>query len=168
MSNIAAELTADSVRELLDYDPSTGAFRWRKTGKGRRLDLAAGSPDRHGYLQTRINGRIYFNHRLAWLYMFGTWPEFVIDHINGNPSDNRIDNLRDVPRKTNQENQRKAASSNKTTGLLGASLHKGTGKFVAAIQSGRRSRYLGLHETPELAHEAYLSAKRTMHEGATI
>lgn len=163
-----ATLTADQVRDLLDYDPATGNLAWRKTGKGRRLDRIAGSPDRHGYLQTRVNGRMYFNHRLAWLHVHGTWPQYVIDHINGNPADNRIENLRDVPRKTNQENQRKAAASNKTTGLLGASLHRKTGKFVAAIQTDRTKHYLGLYETPEQAHAAYVTAKHQLHQGATI
>lgn len=163
-----ATLTADQVRDLLDYDPATGNLAWRKTGKGRRLDRIAGSPDRHGYLQTRVNGRMYFNHRLAWLHVHGTWPQYVIDHINGNPADNRIENLRDVPRKTNQENQRKAAASNKTTGLLGASLHRKTGKFVAAIQTNRRTHYLGLYQTPEQAHAAYVTAKHQLHQGATI
>jgi len=165
MSN---EIAADQVRELLELDAGTGVLRWRKTGRGRRLDRIAGSPDRHGYLQTRIGGRIYFNHRLVWLYVHGSWPQNVIDHINGNPTDNRIENLRDVTRKTNQENQRKAAASNKTTGLLGASLHSKTGKYVAAIQTDRKTRYLGLHETPEQAHATYLKAKHRLHQGATI
>ena len=160
--------TTEQVRELLDYDPMTGVMKWRKTGMGRRLDRIAGSADRHGYLQTRINGRMYFNHRLAWVYVHSTWPQHVIDHINGNPADNRIENLRDVPRKMNQENQRRAASSNKTTGLLGASLHRKTGKFVAAIQTDRKTHYLGLYETPEQAHAAYVNAKHQLHKGATI
>jgi hypothetical protein len=161
-------LTAARVKEVLEYDPASGVLKWRKTGKGRRLDLVAGSVDRHGYLQTRVDGRIYFNHRLAWLYVYGEWPKNVIDHINGNPADNRIENLRDVCRKTNQENQRKAAASNKTTGLLGASLHSKTGKFVASIQTNRKTVYLGLYKTPDQAHQAYITAKHQLHEGATI
>lgn len=168
MGTARSALTAQRVKELLSYDPETGKLKWVSTGKGRRLDRVAGSPDRHGYLQTRIDGQIYFNHRLIWLHVYGEWPRNVIDHINGNPSDNRIENLRDVSRKVNQENQRKAASSNKTTGLLGASLHKATGKFVASIQVDGDKRYLGLHETPEQAHQTYINAKRELHEGATV
>jgi hypothetical protein len=161
-------LTAEEVRALLRYDPETGALYWRTTGRGRRLDCKAGSLDRHGYLQTRVNGRIYFNHRLVWLYVRGAWPEQVIDHIDGDVRNNRIENLRDVSRKANQENQRSAASSNFTTGLLGASLHKPTGKYVAAIQTAGKTQYLGLYDTPEEAHAAYISAKRELHQGSTI
>ena len=168
MSNALQVLTANQVRDLFEFDRSTGVIKWRVTGPGRRLDRLAGSKDRHGYLQTRVGGRIYFNHRLVWLFVHGHWPENVIDHINGNTTDNRIENLRDVPRKTNQENQRKAAASNKTTGLLGASLHKKTGKYVAAIQTDRKTKYLGLYATPDQAHAAYLSAKHQLHKGSTI
>ena len=167
MSNAREVMTAAQARELLDYEPDTGLLMWRETGRGRRANRMAGSPDKHGYLQTRVQGRIYFNHRLAWLLVHGSWPENVIDHINGDKSDNRIANLRDVSRRTNQENQRKAALSNKTTGLLGASRHRKTGKFVASIQTNRKTKYLGLYVTPEQAHEAYVKAKHQLHQGAT-
>lgn len=171
MSNIVLAQEKDHInriRELLEYFPLTGIIMWRETGKGRRIDRIAGCTDRHGYLQTRIDGKIYFNHRIAWAYVYGEMPSGVIDHINGDPSDNRIENLRDVTRKTNQENQRRAAASNTTSGLLGVSLHRNTGKFVASIQADRKSYYLGLYETPERAHEVYIAAKRKLHKGTTI
>lgn len=161
-------LTAQEVRELFEYNNLTGELKWKTTGKGRKLNKIAGSKDRHGYLQTRIHKKIYFNHRLIWLHVYGEWPQQVIDHIDGNPLNNKIQNLRDVSRRTNQENQRKAASSNKTTKLLGSSLNKSTGKYVSTIQVNKKTIYLGLFKTPEEAHQKYLQAKRELHQGATI
>lgn len=152
---------------LLDYDSATGMFTWRETGKGRRLDLIAGSLDRHGYSQIRIGKKIYFAHRLAWLWCHGEMPAEVVDHIDGNPCNNAITNLRSVSRRVNQENQRTAPSSNKSTGLLGVSLHA-SGKYVAKIQSNRRQIYLGVFATPQAAHARYVEAKRAIHEGNTL
>ena len=162
------QLTVERLRSLLTYNPETGDIHWLVTGAGRRLNRLAGSPDRHGYLQTRIDYRMYFNHRLAWMFEHGSFPSGVIDHIDGDPLNNRISNLRDVDRRTNQENQRKAASSNKSTGLLGASLHRQTGKFHAHIQVRGKVISLGLHKTPELAHATYINTKRIMHKRSTI
>lgn len=168
MSTALATLTISRLSELLVYDESTGVLSWKRTGKGRKIGRVAGSPDRHGYLQTRIDGKAYFNHRLAWAITHGSFPAEVIDHIDGNKLNNALNNLRDVTRRVNQENQRRAPVSNRSTGLLGATLHVKTGKFMAKIQVMRKQIYLGLFETAEGAHEAYLSAKRQIHQGVTI
>lgn len=165
---MSTALDQERLKLLLTYDDATGGFVWNGCGRNQTKGRNAGSLDRHGYLQTRIDGKIYFNHRLAWLYIYGKFPDGVIDHINGNPLDNRITNLRDVSRRTNQENQRSAPSSNKTTGLLGATFHKKTGKFLAKIQVKKKQIYLGLFLTAEQAHQEYLKAKRKLHIGATI
>jgi hypothetical protein len=161
-----SNLVESRLKELLEYTSETGEMKWKTTGKGRRLDRIAGSPDRHGYLQTRIDGAIYFNHRLAWLYVHGQFPQGVIDHIDGNPINNAIANLRDVPQRLNMENQRRAPISNKSTGLIGVSKHK-LG-YMAKIQSARKQIYLGIFQTPEAAHEAYVVAKRQLHAGGTL
>lgn len=163
-----SDLTQDRLRNLLKYDHLTGVFTWNGVGPNQTKGRVAGSKDRHGYLQTRIDHAIHFNHRLAWLYINGSFPSGVIDHIDGNPLNNRICNLRDVTRRVNQENQRRAPSSNKTTGLLGATLHKPTGKFMAKIQVNREQIYIGLFDTPMGAHTAYINAKRELHQGTTI
>jgi hypothetical protein len=161
-----SELAVSRLRELLEYDPETGELKWRATGPGRRLNRIAGGSDGHGYLQTRIDGSAYFNHRLAWMYIHGAFPNGVIDHIDGNPRNNSITNLRDVPHRQNLENQRTAPSSNKSTGLLGASKHK-LG-YMAKIQVARKQVYLGIYRTPELAHQAYVHAKRELHKGGML
>ncbi len=88
-----------------------------------------------------------------------------MDHLNGDASDNRLANLRDVPQEVNQQNQRRANADSKT-GLLGAS-PRGP-RFQAAITTQGDRRYLGLFDTAEEAHQAYLTAKRQLHAGCTI
>jgi len=103
---------------------------------------------------------------MAWLYMTGSWPAAEIDHRNGNKSDNRWENLRDVQPVVNQQNKRRAQSNSKT-GFLGVMV-SGDGRFCARIRVNGRNKHLGSFRSPELAHAAYLMAKRELHEGGTL
>lgn len=159
-------ITQKRLRELLSYDPDTGVFQWLFSRGTARAGAVAGSADSYGYLQTKIDRRCYLNHRLAWLYVHGEWPTRQIDHINGKRTDNRLANLRIVSASVNQQNHRVARVDNKC-GLLGVS---SSGKRWQARIShpGGKDAYLGLFDTPELAHAAYLEAKRRLHPGCTI
>jgi len=124
-----------------------------------------------GYRCIKVLGRLQLAHRLAWLYVHGVWPDHEIDHLNGIRSDNRLGNLRDVSRTTNSENQRRATVGNTSTKLLGATLDDSVYRrkpFKAQIKVNGRSRHLGMFATAEEAHQAYVDAKRQLHEGCTI
>lgn len=164
-SNLAAmnELDADALRERLDYDPQTGQFTYRKRCGPRRAGEIAGWLGMQGYWLIHVAGRLYLAHRLAFLHMTGRFPEQMIDHRNGKRADNRWHNLREATRAMNAHNQKKAARSNRSSGLLGVT--RQGGRWQAQITVNRRSVYLGLHETPEAAHAAYLAAKRELHAG---
>lgn len=158
-------LSAERARELFAYDPETGRLIWR-VSKGRaKPGDPAGCPQKGGYLRMRVDQKHYWAHRVVWLHTKGDWPTHFLDHINGDPSDNRVENLREVSRKTNQENQRKP-HSNSSTGLLG--VVPINGKFRAAISLQGVRTCLGVFTTPEEAHKAYLTAKRELHAGCTI
>lgn len=162
----APELTAERLRELLHYDPDTGVFTWRvRTNSRAAAGAVAGAMTGRGYLRIGINRKEYMSHRLAWLYVHGSWPEGDIDHRDGNPLNNRIGNLRDVTNVVNLQNQRRARAGNKC-GLLGVSPSQG--KWMAQIRAEGRNRYLGRFDTPALAHAAYLRAKRELHPGCTL
>jgi HNH endonuclease len=156
-------LTQQRLRELLDYDSATGVFHWRATVSS--LDIKglggsiAGSIMRDGYRRVRVRGRHYLSHRLAWLYVYGTWPFGDLDHRNGIRDDNRIANLRPASRSQNNSNA-KIRSSN-TSGLKGASLQNG--RWKAQIQAKKKKIFLGYFDTPEEAHAAYCVAADKFH-----
>lgn len=157
-------LTAEEVRRLFNYDPDTGIFTRRINRYKYRAGEVAGYKC-HGYIRIKIIKPTYSAHRLAWLYVYGVWPEGEIDHINGITNDNRIVNLRSVSHSQNSENLRRARSDNKS-GLLGVSWsHK---SWIAQIQVNGKKKYLGRHKTKEEAHEAYLIAKRLLHVACSI
>ena len=161
MTDSKQELTAERLREVLNYDAETGIFTWLARTRNRvAVGDVAGSPDRYGYLRIKIDGRIHSAHRLAWLYVHGEWPKDQLDHINGIRTDNRITNLREATNAENGHNRRKPHSNN-TTGYLG--VKRDRGRFQALIRLDGKQRYLGLFDTPEAAHAAYLEAKRRLH-----
>jgi hypothetical protein len=160
------QLTAERLQELLHYDQATGAFHWRSSRRGINADRLAGSAHkRTGYRYIAVDGTKYLAHRLAWLYVNCAWPTHQIDHINGDKLDNSIANLRDATPAVNSQNQRKAQPHNRL-GVLGVIRHGAA--YRAQLKVGDKNHRLGSFETPKLAHEAYLAAKRRLHEGCTI
>jgi hypothetical protein len=163
---MAAGVTAAQVRALLDYDPATGVLRWRvRRNHVAPAGAVAGSRCRAGYRRLTIYGRRYAAHRVAWLYVTGAWPRGELDHIDGDPSNNALTNLREATRALNMQNMRRARCTN-VLGLLGV---RALGRrFNARIYAQGLPRYLGCFDTPELAHAAYVAAKRTLHPGCTL
>lgn len=154
-------MTAERLREILKYDPSTGVFSWRvKFSRTSAIGCVAGAVYMNGRRYITIATQRYFAHRLAWLYVHGRWPNAQIDHKNMNRDDNRIENLREA---TNQQNiaNRRVLPSN----LLGI---KGVGissdrkrkpqRYRARIRVNDRLIHLGYFSTPELASAAYAEA----------
>jgi len=167
MSNFP-KITALRLQETVRYDPITGIFtsmidRGKKVKEGQEL----GFLEPTGYMQIRIDNRTYRLHQLAWLYMWAQWPEGIVDHRNGDKSDNRFCNLRDVTHRVNNQNKRRATASN-SLGILGVSPVSKSGKFLAQIKYGGKQRRLGEFSTPEEASAVYLAAKRQHHEGNTL
>ncbi len=135
------------VRVYLDYSEKSGIFTW-KIAQGRcRPGEEAGSIKPHGYVKIQVCGERHYAHRLAWLYMNGEWPSGQIDHINGNRSDNKFENLRLATQPQNMINQP----------AKGIRLHS-CGRWTAQIGVNYKQIYLGLFDTKELAHAAYLNA----------
>lgn len=162
-------ITHKRLLEVLNYDAESGVFTWKvKASKNTVIGEEAGSwrteaKDRP--IRIRIDGKSFRAHRLAWFYVNGAWPNGLIDHINGNCHDNRLCNLRDVTQSVNQQNLKKAKKTNKI-GLLG--VNSENNKYRAKICINRKSHDLGLFKSPSDAHQAYLKAKRILHEGNTL
>lgn len=161
-------LTAERVRDLFSYDQQTGILKRRiQSAQNTKVGDIVGSLEKSGYLRGWVDNRQYLIHRLIWLHVYGEWPISTIDHIDGNKSNNRIENLRDVPVGVNGQNKSKP-NKNSSTGLLGVSWRKDVAKWCSQIVVGKTHIHLGFFSDPKIAHEAYLLAKRQLHEGCVI
>lgn len=156
--------TAEIVRSIVDYDPSTGIFRWRyrsdrsKAWNTRRAGQIAGDavPGRRRYIT--INGRRHVAARLAWLIVFGVWPEGEIDHKNRDFCDDRIDNLRDATHAQNSRNR--DAPADNTSGHKGVTWFARDRVWIAQIGVAGKNIYLGRFNTADAAGAAYRQAEK--------
>lgn len=153
-------VTLEEVNSLLEYNPETGLFKW-KPGLGKKSKLkCAGTRSLSRPIAIEIGGVKYFAHRLAWLITYGYWPPNLIDHINGNCTDNRICNLRLA---TLAENNRNRKVNKNGCGLKGVYYSKRQCKWVGQIRHEGIKHHLGVFDNPEDAHKAYCIAAKKLH-----
>lgn len=153
------EVTQYYLKSIYHYDPNTGWFLHK------RIKRYISGEDKRGRLRINIRGTVYLLHRVIWLYVHGTWPEYELDHIDGDPRNNKLSNLRDVLHKENMQNMQKESLFS-VTGLRGVSKNKK--RFSASITKDYKGIHLGTYDTPEQAQEVYLKAKRELHPNGTI
>lgn len=140
--------TQIQLRALFEY--KDGRLIWKRMGK------PAGS--KSGIYETvTLEGKSQYAHRLIFLWHHGYLPS-SIDHIDGNPRNNRIENLRGATHGQNHGNRKKPV--NNTSGFKGVSWHKKSNKWCASIKVKYQQIYLGLYENPSVAAEAYASAAK--------
>jgi len=155
-------ITAERLRDLAHYDPETGVMRWRvnrdRAGNAKAGD-ALGHPDKDGHLRAKVDGRSYYIHRLAFLYMNGDWPAAQIDHRDCNPANNAWENLRPATQSENQRNQ--SVAKNNQLGVKG--VRRFRDKYRAAITVNGKTQHLGTYATAEVAHAVYRRAVRAQH-----
>jgi hypothetical protein len=155
-------LTAEFVRSLLEYNPDTGTFVWRARGKkfwdNCHAGKNAGSICSTGHLRISILDRGYFAHRLAWLIMTGEHPVNEIDHKDGNPANNKWDNIRAATRQQNQQNRRRHSSN--SSGFKGVFKNRIGVTWSAQIYCFGKKIHIGCYPTAEMAHEAYCEAAK--------
>lgn len=165
---IKMKLTHERLKQLVCYNPDTGIFtRLIATSPNTKVGEQIGAIHKSGYIYAMLDCETFAVHRLAWFYHYREWPKYDIDHINGNKTDNRISNLRDVNSLLNMQNERKPRRTN-TSGYLGVHWRKERSKWVAQVRVNGKNRRFGSFNTPEEAYQAYLEAKRLYHEGCTI
>lgn len=137
-SNTGEEtLTFDQASKLLKYDPSTGDIRWI-VNRGQRVKAGerAGCVHPTGYIQIDIKGRGYQAHRVAFLLMTGDWPEDIIDHADGNRSNNSWPNLSSATDSSNMKNQKRRKGCPMVNGVC---FHAKSGLWAAHIRAdGKR------------------------------
>lgn len=159
-------ISHDELIKHIHYDPETGAFtRLIKSSASAKVGPTLGNPRGDGYRALSVCGKEQYLHRLAWFYVHKSWPKFVIDHINGDKTDNRLCNLRDIPQKLNLQNIRKSKGRGPGA-LLGVARFRD--RFRADIRIDGKKKHLGVFASAEAAHEAYLDAKRKYHPAAVL
>jgi len=140
----------EDLRKVIDYCPETGKMTWKVRSPDQfdavardPKDIAAtwnkrfagkpafNSPTERGHLQGTVFGYHASAHRVAWAIHTGAWPTFDIDHLNGDPTDNRIDNMRDVTREINARNRRK--NPRNTSGVNGVYRDKRRGTWYVSV-----------------------------------
>lgn len=141
------KVTQARLREVLRYNPRTGAFTRRITIGRYKAGDAAGTDMGH-YLKIMIDGERYASHRLAWLYVYGRWPKRDLDHINRNKKDNRIANLREAT--PSQNVAWVPMRRDNTSGIRGVCFHKASQKWGAQIGG----KWLGVFSTKRAAAAA--------------
>jgi HNH endonuclease len=153
-------LTQTRLKELLDYDADTGLFTWKVAKGTAAAGAVAGNLNHHGYVRIKVDGTYYRAHRLAWLFVKGSFPSQYLDHWNGIKDDNRICNLRDFTNRQNQQNRK----SHREGRLVGTTFVKAKNKWRARITIKGKRKSLGLFSTELEAHEAYMKALKELDE----
>lgn len=163
MTNNEALIPVVTLRELLLLDAESGTLIWKKRSslhfKGSATRTAAHTAanwnsrnaetpalccvDAFGHLYGRIFNKCIYAHRAVYALTHGGWPEYEVDHINGNPSDNRPTNLRDVEHQVNQRNMKLSKAS--TTGVTGVTFNRRRQKWMAHITINGAYQHLGYH-----------------------
>jgi hypothetical protein len=164
-------LTQKQLKEVLHYNPDTGIFVWLSSRNNNNVpkgSIAGTLRSTDGYIDISIKRKRYRAHILAWLYMKGVWPENDIDHKDTIRHHNWIDNLRDVTRSENLQNQIKARSDNKSTGVLNVYYDKERDKYIVKLQVDGKPKWLGRFSTLKIAEGVALRAKRKYHSTCTI
>lgn len=164
-------VSIEELRMLISYDPATGSLTWLARDASFFKDAehtaehqakkwntryagcpALGAVEQAGYGHGDIRGKRYKAHRVAWALHHGEWPETGIDHINGDPSDNRIANLRKATAQENMRNQ-KLSSANKS-GVIGVCWAPHRNKWSAQIKVDKKKIHLGLFDSLDAAAAA--------------
>jgi hypothetical protein len=142
--------SVERLNELLVYCPATGVLRWRtRRGGLARAGTVAGRLHRKGHREISVDGVRFKAHRIAFKMVTGVDPDAQIDHIDRNPGNNRISNLRLA---TNAQNRLNSVARG-ASGLKGA--YKSGKKFVSSITINGVVRYLGTFDTATEANERW-------------
>ena len=153
-------MNIERIKSLLSYDAETGQFTWMCNRKGgsARVGARAGSMRDDGYVTVRVDGRAYFAHRLAWVFVVGPIPSGMeIDHIDHDPSNNKINNLRLVTKSGNRKNR--SRDSRNKSGFNGVHWAPHANAWCVQIRSERKTRHIGYFKNIKEAEAARLSAE---------
>ncbi len=154
-------ITQSELKSLFLYNPKTGIFTRIVVKTAVSIGSIAGTKTHKRYIVISISYKKYQAHRLAWLYVYGIFPKYAIDHINGIRSDNRIDNLREAT--TAQNNMNSVTRCDNTSGIKGVSFFKSRNKWRADASFKGKQIYLGSFDSKADAASAYQAFSKLHH-----
>ena len=138
-------INQEQLKKYIHYDPDTGIFTRIKSDSNAHKHGKHLKPNTaRGYIEVSVCGYRQFAHRFAFLYMTGEMPVKGVDHINGDCTDNRWENLRQATQKENMRNRR--VSKNNSSGVLGVAKCSTTNKWKAYITINDKQIHLGRHD----------------------
>lgn len=150
------EFTAEVARTLFSYDPITGSIRYLTKRDRHQIGDIATRKRVDGYNYVCLSKRKVRANRLAFLLVTGEWPFALVDHKNNDHTDDRWENLRPATKSQNSANSKRPVTN--TTGFKG--VKRQNRKFSARIRYMDKQMHLGMFDTAEEAHEAYMAAAR--------
>ena len=157
--SIMNKLTSQEAHRLFFYNKDTGAMTRSVAVRGTSVGDVVGCADKKGYKRVFVSGKMYLVHRIAWLLYYGEWPE-IIDHKDGDPSNNRITNLRNC---THSENLRNTKPRKNATGVKGVYWHISAKKYCVRVCVNKNRISFGLHDDLEFAELVACEARQKYH-----
>ena len=151
-------ITKDKLIELFVYD--NGELRWKKSRQGVSAGAIVGCDNGFGYKTTKIDGVRYRVHRLIFMMFHGFMPE-TVDHIDGNPLNNRIENLREATRSQNQQNRTKPKTGKNH--VKNVYFDKSSAKWRVSFKLNGKQRSFGSYEDLELAELVAIETRNKLH-----
>jgi hypothetical protein len=155
-------ITQQRLHELFEYRDDGNLIRKVSVQSNAKKGDVIGSVNNDGYLCVMVDRKPYRVHRLIFLYHHGYLTDGLqMDHIDGNRTNNRIENLREVTKSQNKMNSKLAA--NNTSGVKGVYWHKRIQKWTSNIRLNRKHIHLGYYDTIEEAVAVVIAARNEYH-----
>lgn len=154
--------SVERLRDLFDMSDD-GRLFWKIPCRGRPAGARAGTNSGGGYRAVKISRRLLKEHRVVFALANGRWPIGYIDHIDGNPSNNRPENLREATPSQNMQNMRPTQNATGFAGVYEIKSGRSKGRYQAKLRVGGKGYFSKVLKTAEEAHAAYLEMKGRLH-----
>lgn len=152
----------EEIEVHLEYDKENGCFYRKQLHQKMPAGSIVGCKKANGYIYVGLFKKHIFCHRLVWFFEHGEWPTKVIDHIDGDKTNNKITNLRLAT--YSQSSMHRKVMSNSKSQLKGVIFIKRKNRYRATIRCNNKRIYLGYYKTAEEAHVAYVAKAKELHK----